>query len=92
MSYYLCNTEGRPTAMLDKADQPTLNSLRWHWDRAYAVNCDGKIWTAIPVAEPEAVLTASSPTELRTAMQHDYATRAMSAKATAARWAGFSSL
>jgi hypothetical protein len=36
--------------MLDKADQSTLNSLRWHWDTAYAINCDGRIWTAIPVA------------------------------------------
>ena len=80
------------TAMLDKADQSTLNSLRWHWDTAYAINCDGTIWTAIPAAEPEAVLTAGSAMELRTAMQNDYAARAMRANATAARWAGFSSI
>jgi hypothetical protein len=92
MSYYLGKPEGRQAAMLEKADQSTLNSLRWHWDTAYAVNCDGRIWTAIPVAEPEAVLTASSPMELRTAMQNDYAARAMRANATAARWAGFSSI
>ena len=78
--------------MLDSETQTTLNALRWHWDSAYAINCDGKTWTAISVAEPEAVLTASSAMELRTAMQHDYAARAMRAKATAARWAGFSSL
>jgi hypothetical protein len=92
MSYYLRNTEGRQTAMLDKADQSTLNSLRWHWDTAYAINCDGTIRTAIPAAEPEAVLTAGSAMELRTAMQNDYAARAMRANATAARWAGFSSI
>jgi hypothetical protein len=78
--------------MLDKEDQTTLNSLRWHWDKAYAVNCDGKTWMAIPVAEPEAVLTASSAGKLRTAMQNDYAARAMRANSTAARWAGFSRL
>ena len=83
---------GRETAMLDKEDQSTLNALRWHWDKAYAINCDGKTWTAIPAAEPETVLTASTATELRTAMQNDYAARAMRANATAARWAGFSSL
>jgi hypothetical protein len=61
--------------MLDSEQQTTLNSLRWHWEKAYAVNCDGQAWTAIPVAQPEAVLTASSGTELRTAMQNDYAAR-----------------
>jgi hypothetical protein len=58
----------------------------------YAVNCDGKTWMAIPVAEPEAVLTAGPAGELRAAMQNDYATRAIRANSTAARWAGFSSL
>jgi len=72
--------------------QTTLNSLRWHWDKFYAVNCDGETWTAIPAVAPDVVLTASSAMELRTAMQNDYAARAMRANATAARWAGFSSL
>jgi len=27
--------------MLDKDEQTMLNSLRWHWDRAYAITCDG---------------------------------------------------
>jgi hypothetical protein len=75
--------------MLDNEQQTTLNSLRWHWEQFYAVNCDGTTWTAIPAAAPETVLTANSGTELRTAMQNDYAARA---SATAARWAGFSSL
>ena len=78
--------------MLDSEQQTMLNSLCWHWDKAYAVNCDGTVWTAIPVAAPETVLTANSGTELRTAMQNDYAARAMRASATAARWAGFSSI
>lgn len=78
--------------MLDGETQTALNALRWHWEQAYAINCDGHGWTAIPVAEPAAVLTAGSATELRTAMQHDYAARAMRSRATAARWAGFSSL
>ena len=79
-------------SMLDKEQQTMLNALRWHWEKFYAVNCDGSAWTAIPAAAPEAVLTASSATELRTAMQNDYAARAMRTGATAARWAGFSSL
>ena len=78
--------------MLSREDQLTLSRLRWHWDKAYAINCDGKDWTAIPAAEPEAVVTASSAAGLRTAMQNDYAARAMRANATAVRWAGFSSL
>jgi hypothetical protein len=78
--------------MLDREDQTRLTHLRWHWDRAYVINCEGKIWTAIPAADPDLVLAANSAMELRTAMQHDYAARAMRTKATAARWAGFSSL
>lgn len=78
--------------MLSREDQAALDSLRWHWDTAYAINCEGKSWTAIPAAEPEAVITASAAAELRTAMQNDYAARAMRANATAVRWAGFSSL
>jgi len=74
--------------MLCKDDQTTLNSLRWHWEQAYAVNCDGTVWTAIPAAAPETVLTAATGMELRTAMQHDYAARAMRSGITAARWAG----
>jgi hypothetical protein len=79
-------------AMLSREDQAALDSLRWHWDKAYAINCEGKSWTAIPAAEPDAVITASAAAELRTAMQNDYAARAMRANATAVRWAGFSSL
>ena len=77
---------------LDNEDQAVLDALRWHWDKTYAINCDGKSWTAIPAAEPDAVITASFAAELRTAMQNDYAARAMRANATAVRWAGFSSL
>ena len=77
--------------MLDREQQTALNALRWHWEKAYAVNCDGNTWTAIPAVQPEAVLTAGSAMELRTAMQHDYAASAMRANATAARWAGFAS-
>ena len=56
------------------------------------MNCDGHRWTAIPAVAHDAVLTAGSAMELRRAMQHDYAARAMRARATAVRWAGFSSL
>jgi len=72
-------------------DSEAQNALRWNWEDAYAVNCDGETWTAIPAAQPDAVLTAGTAAELRTAMQHDYATRAMRANATRTRWAGFSS-
>lgn len=78
--------------MLGKEDQTSLNVLRWHWEKLYAVNCDRSIWSAIPAAAPEAVLTANSPVELRTLMQNHNAARAMRTGATAARWAGFSSL
>ena len=78
--------------MLDKDQQTTLNMLRWHWEKAYAINCDGETWSAIPAAAPEAVLTAATGMGLRTAMQNDYAARAMRANATAVLWAGFSSL
>ena len=74
--------------MLGKDQQTTLNMLRWHWEKAYAINCDGETWSAIPAAAPEAVLTANSGMGLRTLMQNDHAARAMRAGATAARWAG----
>ena len=73
-------------------DQAALARLRWHWDKVYAVSYDDGSWTAVPAAAPEAVLTAGTAMELRTLMQHDYAARAIAAGATAARWAGFSSL
>jgi hypothetical protein len=76
------------TVMLEKDAQTTLNMLRWHWEQAYAVNCDGPTWTAIPAAAPEVVLSAGTGMELRTLMQHDYAARAIRCGATAARWAG----
>ena len=78
--------------MLSEEDQTSLNVLRWHWEKFYAVNYDGCTWTAIPAAAPEAALTAGSATELRTLMQNDYAARAIRAGVTAIRWAGFSSL
>lgn len=78
--------------MLSQEDQTSLNMLRWHWEKFYAVNYDGGTWTAIPAAAPEAVLTADSAMDLRTLMQNDYAARAIRAGATAIRWAGFSSL
>ena len=56
--------------MLDSEQQTTLNSLRWYWEQAYAVNCDGTTWTVIPAAAPETVLTAATGMELRTLMQH----------------------
>jgi len=59
-----CRQPGGP--MLDTDAQTTLNSLRWHWEKAYAVNCDGESWTAIPAMAPDVVLTASSAMELRT--------------------------
>jgi hypothetical protein len=74
--------------MLDRQDQTTLIHLRWHWEQAYAINCDGTTWTAIPAAAPYEVLSATSGMELRTLMQNDYAARAMRSGATAARWAG----
>jgi hypothetical protein len=67
---------------LDKEQKTALVRLRWHWDESYAVNCDGDTWTAIPVAEPLAVLTASTAAELRTAMQNDYAERASASRAS----------
>jgi hypothetical protein len=78
--------------MLDTDAQTTLNSLRWHWEKASAVNCDGESWMAIPAMAPDVVLTASSAMELRTAMHNDYAARAMRSNATAVRWASFASL
>ena len=74
--------------MLDREDQTTLNRLRWHWEKAYAINCDGETWSAIPAAAPDTVLSAVTGMELRTLMQNDYAARAMRSGATALRWAG----
>ncbi len=74
--------------MLDREDQTTLNRLRWHWEMAYTINCDGETWSAIPAAGPDTVLTAATGMELRTLMQNDYAARAMRSGATALRWAG----
>src|SRR5712691_71771 len=54
----LCNAEPtRPGGrMLNTDAQTTLSILRWQWDKAYAINGDGKIWTAIPAVAPEVVL------------------------------------
>lgn len=61
-----------PNRPLSREDQSALNDLNWHWDTAYTISYDGDTWSASPLTEPAAVLTAESPGELREQIRDDY--------------------
>jgi hypothetical protein len=61
--------------MLSPEDKARLADLRWHWDEAYTIDCIDEVWTARPVADPAAALSAGSEHELRLAIRSDYSNR-----------------
>lgn len=61
-----------PNRPLSREDQSALNDLNWHWDTAYSTRFDGDTWSACPLSDPTAVLTAETADELRLAMRADY--------------------
>jgi hypothetical protein len=61
-----------PNPPISREDQSALNDLNWHWDTAYNIAFDGETWSASPLTEPAAVLTAESAEELRELIRADY--------------------
>jgi hypothetical protein len=52
-----------------------LAELRWHWDSAYKIDCDGGVWTARWTDGTE-ILTAGTAYKLRALIRADYFARA----------------
>lgn len=61
-----------PNRPISRSDQSALNDLNWHWDTAYNISFDGVTWSASPLTQPTAVLTAESAPELRQQIREDY--------------------
>lgn len=64
--------------MLTPDEEADLRDLSWHWDGAYAFRVTEGVWTATPLIDPSAVLTADSAYELREMVRRDYGERQVS--------------
>jgi hypothetical protein len=69
------SSQGSETGMLSEDDEARLADLRWHWAEAYTIDCTDGVWSARPVVEPTAGLSAGSEQELRRAIRSDYSDR-----------------
>ncbi len=61
-----------PNEPLTPEQQTSLNDLRWHWDEAYKIECDGRFWSAVSLANGD-ILRASTETLLRRQIWEHYA-------------------
>ena len=64
--------------MLTPDEESDLRDLSWHWDGAYTFRVTDGLWTASPLTDPSAVLTADSACELRELVRRDYGERQIS--------------
>lgn len=62
---------GSETGMT-RADASELNDITWHWEQAYNVSFHGAIYSAARIGYPEHLLTADTPTGLRSLIRADY--------------------
>lgn len=62
-----------PTGGMSKEDATSLWTLRVHWEGRYHIALVDGVWRAKRCTDVTKVLTADTATELRTAMQDDYA-------------------
>jgi hypothetical protein len=62
---------GAETEMTE-TDASELSDIGWHWEKAYNVSNDGSVYTAARIGYPEHVLTADTPSELRSMIRSDY--------------------
>jgi hypothetical protein len=53
-------TVPRP-AFLSREQQSDLNALRFRWDRAYRIACDGRLWSAECLASGDVMRADSAP-------------------------------
>jgi hypothetical protein len=49
-----------------------LSGMTWHWGDAYSISMENGTWTAIPLEDPDASLTANSADGLRELIRADY--------------------
>ena len=64
--------------MLTPDEEADLRDLSWHWEGAYGFKVTDGVWSATPLANPSAVLTAESAHELRELVRRDYGERQVS--------------
>lgn len=71
---------------LDRTQASELAQLMFVWDREYRLACDGETWTASPLSEPIAVLSAESAADLRELLREDAQQRKRSSWPLVAPW------
>lgn len=55
-----------------QVDAAELSDIAWHWEKAYKVSHDGLVYAAARIGYPEHILTAETPSELRSMIRSDY--------------------
>jgi hypothetical protein len=55
-----------------QVDAPELSDIAWHWEKAYNGSHDGSVYAAARIGYPEHILTAETPSELRSMIRSDY--------------------
>jgi len=63
---------GSETAMT-RADASELNDIMWNWEKAYDIRYDDTTYIASRLGYPEHLLTAETPSDLRSLIRSDYA-------------------
>jgi hypothetical protein len=64
--------------MLTPDEEADLRDLSRHWEESYTFRVTDRVWTAAPLTDPSAVLTADSAHELRELVLRDYGQRQVS--------------
>lgn len=66
------------TVTLSEEQKTELIQLRWIWDRSYYIDCDGVVWTATRLGDPDPahVLETPGPKQMWKAIFDDDAARA----------------
>jgi hypothetical protein len=62
---------GSETGMT-KADASELGDIAWHWEEAYNVSHDASVYAAARIGYPEHIVTADTPSKLRSMIRSDY--------------------
>ena len=57
---------------LTRGEASALNDIAWHWENAYVVSGEDGVFTATRVGQPDHVLTAETPDQLRRKIRNDY--------------------
>jgi hypothetical protein len=55
-----------------QADASELESIAWHWEKAYKISHEDDVYVAVRIGYPNHRLTADTPAGLRSMIRSDY--------------------